>query len=456
MKPAVSSRKNSQSPERVFALVDCNNFYVSCERVFAPKLRGKPVVVLSNNDGCIVARSEEAKRLGIGMGQPAFQCKQLFSTHDVAVFSSNYALYGDMSARVMTTLGRFSPNVEVYSIDEAFLDLAGIRHRDRHCRKLCALIRQWTGIPVSIGIGPTKTLAKIASRIVKKQPGFQGVLDLTCHQDCDALLQSIRVDEIWGIGRRYGTMLRRFGVFTAYDFKRLDREFVRRHMSVTGLHTLLELRAIPCIDLEHAPPPKKSIMVSRSFGRRVTHLEDMREAVASYTTRAANKLRQQACVASTVLVFVQTNRFIEGEPQYAASLSQFLPEATSHTPVLIQTATELLKKLFKPGLRYKKAGVLLGGLEPEGCQQKSLLSLGHEEKHEKSKALMHAVDTANAKWGRNTLSFASAGFEQDWKMRQGKRSPQFTTVWSEIPTVKASFSGDRQTIPCALHGALHN
>jgi len=422
---------------RAFALVDCNSFYASCEKVFAPALANRPVVVLSNNDGCIVARSAEAKALGIPMGKPLFQCEGLIKRHGVAVFSSNYALYGDMSARVMATLGRFTPSMEIYSIDEAFLDLTGMPIAlTPYGRRIRETVLRWTGIPVSVGIGPTKTLAKVANKLAKQDPAFAGVLDLTGRLDREALLAKIGVEDVWGIGRQYAAMLERHGVRTALDFARLPRDFVKKRMTVGGLHTLLELNGVSCLPLEQAPAPKKSIVSSRSFGVPVTTLEDMREALAWHVSRAAEKLRAQHGLTSGLLVYVQTNTFIANEPQYAASDTTALPVPTAHTSELLRAGLKLLERLFKQGYRYKKVGVMLLGIEVSGSVQGSLLAPAKEES-QRRKALMRALDQANAKWGKEMVRLAATGLKRSWAMRQERRSPRYTTMWAELPAVKA-------------------
>ncbi|EPR44312.1 UMUC domain protein DNA-repair protein [Desulfovibrio sp. X2] len=422
---------------RTFALVDCNNFYASCERVFAPRLEGTPIVVLSNNDGCVISRSAEAKALGIPMGEPSFRLKGFAARHGVAVLSSNYALYGDMSGRVMSVLERFAPATEVYSIDEAFLDLTGLREdKAAFAARLRALVRRWTGIPVSIGIGPTKTLAKAANRLAKKNPELHGVLDLSAGDDVTPWLSRIAAGDVWGIGRRTAAMLARHGVHTAADFARLPEAFVQRRMTVTGLHTLLELRGRPCIELEDVPAPKKSIVSSRSFGTPVTRLADMREALAWHVARAAEKLRGQHALAGNVLVHMQTNRFISNEPQHAASDTASLSLPTARTPELLRAGLALADRLFKPGYRYKKAGVMLFGIEAETAVQGSLLAPDPRDDARRD-ALMHALDAVNAKWGRETLRPAATGIERPWRMRQEHRTPRYTTVWDEIPVVNA-------------------
>ena len=424
-------------PRRILALVDCNSFYASCEKVFVPSLANKPVVVLSNNDGCVIARSAEAKAFGIPMGKPAFECRELFRRHDVAVFSSNYTLYGDLSARVMKTLATFTPSLEVYSIDEAFLDLTGMPYDvvaySQHIRET---VRRWTGIPVAIGLGPTKTLAKVANKLSKKNSDLDGVLDFGASPNPDGLLEQVPVGDVWGIGRRYAAMLERYGVVNARQFRDLPRDFVKRKMTVGGLHTLLELQGIPCIDLESIAPAKKSVTASRSFGQPVTRIEEMREALAVYTSRAAERLRKARMVANGVTVWVQTNNFIEGEPQYANSAFSALPGASAHTSEILQVAMQVLERIFRKGYRYKKAGVMLSGLEPIGCRQLSLLD-PVPPSDPKAERLMAVLDRANARWGRDTLRLAACGIKQDWKMKQAARSPKYTTCWADLPEVKA-------------------
>jgi len=424
-------------PRRILALVDCNCFYASCERVFVPALAEKPVVVLSNNDGCVIARSAEAKAAGIPMGKPAFECRELFKRHGVAVFSSNYALYGDLSARVMKTLARFAPSLEIYSIDEAFLDLTGLpQDVVAYSRRIRDTVRQWTGIPVSIGLGPTKTLAKVANKLAKMDPAHGGVLDFAASSAPDALLESVGVADVWGIGRRYAAMLARHGVVNARQFRDLPRAFVQKRMTVGGLHTLLELRGVPCLDLETAAPVKKSVAASRSFGQPVRTIEAMREALAVYVTRAAERLRRAGLTTSGVTVWAQTNTFIEGEPQYANSAFGALSAPTAHTGAILTAALGVLERIFRPGYRYKKVGVMLSGLEPAGCRQLSLLAAapGTDPKAER---LMAALDKANARWGRDALRLAAGGIEQPWKMKQAARSPRYSTCWAELPVAKA-------------------
>lgn len=421
----------------LFALVDCNNFYVSCERLFRPELEGRPVVVLSNNDGCIIARSNEAKALGIAMGAPYFQNRALIERHGVKVFSSNYALYGDLSNRVMSILQQLEPEVEVYSIDEAFIRLPGGAAADLTGRALSlrAKIRQYVGIPVSIGIGPTKTLAKIANRIAKKNPEHGGVFDLTGRPDLNGLLAGTEVRDIWGIGRRGAAKLNRRGVSTALDLKNASGDgWIRKHLTVTGLRTAMELRGIPCIPVEHEPVPRKSMICSRSFGKPVFTLADMREAVSTYVSTAAEKLRGEGLAAANLHVFLQTNSHRRDLPQYSAGLMIELVQPTSSTPALIGAALTGLKKIYRPGFAYRKAGVMLTGLTAAAMRQQDLFRPAPRD----NTALMHALDRINDRWGRETVRYASSGLAKPWCMTREHKSPAYTTRWKELPVVKAS------------------
>ncbi|MBU1248785.1 MAG: Y-family DNA polymerase [Proteobacteria bacterium] len=425
---------NRPHPTRCYALADCNNFYVSCERVFDPSLKGVPVVVLSNNDGCVIARSPEAKAVGVQMGEPAFKREGFFRRHSVRVFSSNYALYGDMSQRVMSILGESAPRSEIYSIDEAFLDLAGLPDStETHCQTLRQKVFRWTGIPISIGVGPTKTLAKIANRIAKKYAKFDGVFDLTNHPRMNDILAWLPVADVWGIGRRSVNKLGRHGVKTALDFARLPDDWLKKKMTVTGLMTAMELRGIPCFELELAPPSSKSLLCSRSFGRPVSSRTEMLESVAAYVSRAAEKLRGQGSVASWVKVFILTNPH-KMELQYANARAMTLSVGTDHTPTLIKAAHSLLNDIYKPGYNYKKAGVMLAGIEPKATRQLSLLNLPPNT-DDRDTTLMTCLDRINDRFGRSTLQYAATGLGRPWSMRQLRKSPRYTTAWHELPRV---------------------
>jgi DNA polymerase V len=416
----------------MFALLDCNNFYVSCERLFQPALLGKPVVVLSNNDGCVIARSDEAKALGIPMGLPAFKLADLRQEHPIEVFSSNYTLYGDLSARVMTTLMQWAPAVEVYSIDEAFLDLTGISTEAlrTYGKTLRATIHQWTGIPVSIGIAPTKTLAKLANRLAKRSP--QGVVALTAATEIEATLACTHVEDIWGIGPGYTRRLKAHDIRTAVQLRDANDRWIRQQLGGVGQRIVWELRGISCLLLELCPPPKQSLMVSRSFGRPITSLSEMREAVATYTTRAAEKVRRHNMAAGVMTVFLMTNRFTE-EPQYSQSVTMPLPVATQDTAELIRYALRGLEHVFREGYRYQKAGVILTALVPAHQVQTHLFD---QHDRERSKQLMAAIDAINREWGSGTIRYAAVGLKPGWLMRCARRSPRYTTRWEELAVVR--------------------
>jgi len=418
----------------MLALADCNSFYASCERVFDPRLRDRPVVVLSNNDGCVVTRSSEAKALGIAVGVPFFQIRDLVKRHGIIVRSSNYTLYGDLSARVMAVLGRFTPHLEVYSIDEAFLDLGGIPD-DRLVdfgRTIRRTVLRWTGIPVSIGIGPTKTLAKVANHLAKNAPAAEGVWSLADPREQTVVLARLDVQDIWGIGARLAVRLKRAGITTAWDLREASLSHVRRLVGVVGERTALELGGLPCIGLEEAPPPAKSIVRSRSFGRPVERREELEEAVATHATRAAEKLRLHRRVAGMLSVFVATSRFLEKPYANLATVPLYPP--TDDTTRLIHAALAALRLIFREGFKYQKAGVMLTGLEPRAGLTESLFV---QYDRDRSARLMAAVDGVNHRLGPDTLRFAAAGFARPWHMRREHASPCYTTRWDELPTVKA-------------------
>ena len=428
---SINSKNN-----RIVALVDCNNFFASCERVFRPDLRDKPVVVLSNNDGNIIARSNEAKALGIEMAAPYFKVASCLQKNGVAVFSSNYTLYGDMSHRVMSVLQQLEPEVEIYSIDEAFVSLPAGKGFDltEHGRNIQKTIRQWTGIPVSIGFASTKSLAKLANRVAKKNSQYQGVFDLTASADIDAILSRVEVADVWGIGRQYTKKLHNRGIFTARDLKYANDEWIRKHLTVMGLRTVWELRGTPCIPIEDAPAPKKGIITSKSFGHPVTSLAELREAVATYASRAAEKLRSQHSLAKSLHVFLATNRFKPEKPQYSKSIMIMLPEPTSSTAVLIKYALGGLKDLYRPGFEFQKAGVMLAEIVPASWRQRNLFT-----RNKSDTSLMDALDRINRKWGGNTVRYAVSGFKKSWTFRRDHLSRAYTTKWDQLPIVKASF-----------------
>jgi DNA polymerase V len=417
---------------KIFALVDCNNFYASCERVFDPTLKKRAIVILSNNDGCIVARSNEAKSLGIPMGVPVFEQKAVIKKHNVAVFSSNYQLYGDMSKRVMDSLGLFTPDMEVYSIDEAFLRLDYLQPRNlfEYCKTIREKILQWTGIPVSIGIGPTKVLAKVANHVAKKQTDV-GVYDIRSQHNQDAILKSMDIKKIWGVARRWSERLNSMGIYKASELRDASPSIIRKHLSVVGERILRELRGQSCIDLENIQP-RKNIMSSKSFGKLLTKKEPIEEALSNYTARACEKLRKQNSRAQAVHVFVQTNGFRETDRQYNNSITHTLTTPTSDTRIIIEAAKFCLSRIYKHGYRYKKTGIMLLDLIPVSLEQKQLFV---DFDHRQSDHLMSIVDRVNKEQGSDTLFFGAQGVNREWKMRCGSRSPRYTTQWDELLTV---------------------
>lgn len=422
---------------RAIALVDCNNFYVSCERVFNPQLNGKPVVVLSNNDGCAVARSNEVKALGVKMGQPWFQLKDLARRHGIIAYSSNYALYANMSNRVMGILRQFSPEQEVYSIDECFLDLSGFRQRNlaEYGQQIRQRVRQWTGLPVCVGIGSTKTLAKLANHIAKKHPQFDGVCDLNAmaQAERDAWLSSIAVGEVWGIGPRLAPRLNAMGIHSVQDLRVSDAAALRSQFSVVMEKTIRELNGTVCIALEEVMPPKQQIMSSRSFGYPVSDLQSLQESVTLYMSRAAEKLRRQGAYAASVHVYLRTSPHDTRQAYYANGMTIPLPAPTDDTRQLVRVALWGLKRIYRTGFRYQKAGVMLSGLVPAAAAQQDLFSGASGDA--RPGKLMAVLDRVNQAMGKQTLKIASEGFRQPWKMKQGNRSPAYTTRWDDLPVV---------------------
>lgn len=420
----------------LFALVDCNNFYASCEKLFRPDLAGKPVIVLSNNDGCVVALSREAKALGIKMGVPAFQIRQLTEQHQVAVFSSNYALYADLSQRVMRTLEQLVPGVEMYSIDEAFLDLAGLdSHHNltelgQHIRQQ---VGQWTGITVCVGIAPTKTLAKLANHAAKAWPATKGAVDLTSKERQRKLMALLPVADVWGIGYRSARHLQTLGITTALQLADAPPEFIRQHFSVITELTARELRGEPCLEVEQLAPPKKAIMSSRSFGERITSKYQMKEAIMEYVELACRKLRRQKQLARQLTLYLRTNPHNKTEHSYySASRSASLDIPGNDTRDFMQLAAGLLDKLWQEGYRYVKAGIMLSDLYDPGVFQPDLFTAWQPRTN--SSALMAVLDQLNAN-SRKVLWFAGQGIEQPWKMKRALLSPAYTTRWQDIAIV---------------------
>lgn len=418
------------------ALVDCNNFYVSCERVFNPRLEDKPVVVLSNNDGCAVARSSEVKALGIKMGQPWFQMEKIAKQHGIIALSSNYTLYGDMSARVMSILSNFSPKQEIYSIDECFLDLDGFDADSliEYGQKIRRTVRQSVGIPVCVGIAETKTLAKLANHCAKKGlAGNDGVCDFgrISESEKQSLFASIPVNDIWGVGRRITESLLKLGISTVHDLRTANPERIREKFSVVLERTVKELNDVPCIELEDGSIPRQQIMVSRSFSSSVTSLDELSESISYYTSIASEKLRKDGSVAASLCVFIRTNPFKGNEPQFERTTVVPLPHPTDDTIKLVHASQMGLKSIYQYGFRYKKSGVLLMGLHPKDTLQRTLFDDASEQL--KSDNLMKVMDSINRKMGKESLTLASSGINKRWSMRRELKSPNFTSDWLELP-----------------------
>jgi DNA polymerase V len=418
----------------MFALVDCNSFYASCEKVFRPDLQHKPVVVLSNNDGCIVARSPEAKQLGIDMAKPAFQIADVLKRHGVQVFSSNYALYGDISERVMRTLAEFVPAIEVYSIDEAFLDLRGLPERDwwQFGEKIRQTVRQRTKIPTGIGIAPTKTLAKVANHVAKKWPGYKGVCVLDSPALIRGVLENFPVSDIWGIGRQYSRRLEKFGIHTAAQLIRAHDSWLLKQFTIVGLRLVEELRGKPCLALETVPNAKKGICTSRSFANDVRALTDLESAVATFAGNCARKLRADHSCAGQVAVFLHTNCFRPDQPQYCNYRIVELPAPTANSPELIRYALKALHHIYRKGYAYKKAGVMVEGIVPATAAQLDLFDEAPREKLDQTTAVMDAL---NQKFGKDTVFVGIQNGRKNWQLRQQWRSPRYTTRWDELPRV---------------------
>ena len=422
-------------PMPVFALVDCNNFYASCEKLFRPDLKDTPVVVLSNNDGCVVARSREAKLLGIKMGVPVFQIKSEMLRHGILAFSSNYALYTDLSSRVMRTLEEMAPRVEVYSIDEAFLDLTGIESvlsLVEFGQQVRERIGHWIGITVCVGIAPTKTLAKLANHAAKKYPATQGVVDLTNPDRQRRLLALVPVDDVWGVGKRLSKRLNALGITTALDLANASPRAIRDQFSVVLERTVRELNGESCIELEEIPPTKKQIVCSRSFGVKVTQFELLREAVCEYATRATEKLRKEQQQAKVLTVFIRTSPFKDNEPQYSNSASGELLIPSCDTRDFIELSSHLLKRIWKDGFRYAKAGVMLSDFYDPGMFQPGLFD--DVSTRSNSQQLMSVLDTINQS-GAGKVFFAGQGTKKDWSMKREHLSPAYTTRWDQLPRV---------------------
>ncbi len=416
----------------MFALVDCNNFYVSCERVFRPDLEGKPVIVLSNNDGCIISRSEEAKRLGLKMAEPAFYKKKFLKDNNVHSFSSNYTLYGDMSQRMMDTLRLFSPEVEVYSIDEAFMNMEGIANLEPYMIEVRNTVFKHTGMPVSIGVGKTKSLAKIANKIAKKNFNYNGLFIIENKQQTDCILKNTHVEKLWGVGRQYHKLLRKNNIITAYDYTKTNNQWIKKNMSVVGVKIKQELQGISCMPMKLITPDKKAIATTRAFGKKLTDYTYIREAVATYATRCSEKLRRQYSVANIVTVFIHTDPFNPKEKQYNQSKTLTLPIPTNSNIELVHYSIIGLDRIYKRGYRYKKAGVIVDGLMPEQGIQGNLF---YYKDIMMQNNLAKTTDLINRKHGRDSVKLAIMGNGDEWKLKQEKLSGRYTTNWNEIISI---------------------
>ena len=410
--------------DKVFALIDCNAFYVSCERVFNPKLNNRPVVALSNNDGCIISRSKEAKALGIKMGVPLFKVKDIVEKEKVVVFSSNYTLYADMSRRVMNIISSSSPYTEIYSIDEAFVELSSLPiDYESYAHQLRQTILQHTGIPVSIGIAPTKTLAKVANHKAKKDDSLNGVCSLVNYNNIDQILELTEVGDVWGVGRRLSKKLINHGIHNAKLLKNCSDSWIRKMMSVNGLKTITELRGISCIPLEEYSMTRKSCCTTRSFGKLLTNLEDIEQAVTTFARRAAERIRSESLAASCVSVFVRTNPFDKKSAYYSNGASRTLSHPTHDSITIIETSLLLTKRIFKNNYQYKKAGVLLSGL----CDESEIQETLFEKNYNQNSDLMSAVDAINYRYGRDTLQMASECKVGNWRQKRENCTRNYTT-----------------------------
>lgn len=429
----------------VYAMIDCNNFYASCERVFNPKLEGKPIVILSNNDGCVIARSEEAKDLGVPMGAPEFKYRKFFKDNGVVVRSSNYPLYGDMSRRVMEVLRDLTHDIEVYSIDEAFAELSTQTYPDlnEYGRVIKQTVYQWTGLPVSVGIAPSKTLAKIANETAKRNLTYNGVLNLCNSPGTDQILKRMPLQKVWGIGHNLTIRLNRFDINTAYDLKqKIDhKRWVRKHLNVTGLRTVLELNGLSCMKLSEALESRKGILTSRMFGKPLFDLTEIEEAVSTYISRAAEKLRAQHSLASNMQVMLIGDKFKNPKSKYKYGAYTSFKVPTAHTPTLINAGKQITRSIHLPETKYKKAAIMLTGLVPNSEVQMDLFD--PELYTRQQYTLMECIDQINTRHGRNTAAFAATGLhrknnaEVNWKMNQNFLSKRYTTEWEEIMTAKA-------------------
>ncbi len=423
---------SSTQYSKKIALVDCNSFYVSCERLFNPRIRKKPVVVLSNNDGCIISRSNEAKALGIKMGEPYFKARDIILKNKVEVFSSNYSLYGDLSRRVMRTLKRFNSDIEVYSIDEAFMDLSNYTDTEVESvgREIRQTVLKWTGIPTSIGIAKTKTLSKVANHIAKKKQS--GVTSLIGIENLDPILEKVEINDVWGVGRQLTKFYQKNGIYNAKQLKNKSNTWIKKSSNVLSSRTAMELRGVPCIDIETTQTKRKSCVVSRSFGKRIETFQELKEAVANYCLNASEKIRSESLVAKAITVFVRTSPFQRNFGYYSNSKTVDFAIATNNSIETVKTAVASLESIFKNGYRYQKAGVMLTGLS-NADGKKNLFS---SEKDEKINSLMRSMDNTNYRYGRATLSLASAGVHKKWNMRRQYSSKIDTADFYSLPKIR--------------------
>ena len=420
----------TNSSRKKVALIDCNSFYVSCERLFNPKIQNVPVVVLSNNDGCVISRSTEAKKLGIRMGEPYFKVKDLVKKNKVQIFSSNYALYGDLSRRVMKVLKGFTDKIEIYSIDEAFLDLSHIKDEqvEEYGKQIRERVLKWTGIPTSVGISNTKTLSKVANHIAKKNKA--GVIFLK--ENIDNILKDFDIADVWGVGRQLSKLYIKNGIDNAYKLKNISNTWVKKSTNVLGAKTVMELRGISCIDLETEETRRKSCCVSRSFGKKVESLDKLKESVTTHCLNAAEKIRTDKQTTRAVTIFIRTSPFDKNRKYYSNSITIELPVATNNSIELVKTAISGLGKIYKYGYFYQKAGVILSKLRDASEKELNLLAPILENK---SQPLMRAIDFTNAKYGRNAISIAQAGISNDWKMRREHSSRIDTASFDFLPKI---------------------
>ena len=416
--------------KKKIALIDCNSFYVSCERLFNPKIKNTPVVVLSNNDGCVISRSTEAKKIGIKMGEPYFKVKELVKKNNVQIFSSNYSLYGDLSRRVMKVLKGFSDKIEIYSIDEAFIDLSHIKDEniEDYGKKIRERVLKWTGIPTSVGISCTKTLSKVANHVAKKNK--TGVIFLK--ENIDDVLKNFDISDIWGVGRQLSKLYIKNGINNAYKLKNISNSWVKKSTNVLGAKTVMELRGVPCINLETEETKRKSCCVSRSFGRKVESLNKLKESITTHCLNAAEKIRNDNQTTRSITIFIRTSPFDKNRKYYSNSLTIDLPVATNNSLELVKVAIEGLKKIYKYGYFYQKAGVILSKLSEAGEKNLNLLTPILENK---SQTLMKAIDVTNAKYGRNVISVAQAGINNSWKMRREHSSKIDTASFDSLPKI---------------------